>query len=136
MGGSPPYTFSLDNINFQDSPVFTSNSRGDVLSLYVKDANDCLANFTYVVVSNEELSLKKGLQVFPNPARHTLFIKMDPGLSPIHWLSISGMDGRVYKEFSSLRNKEISIEDLPNGLFYLHVVNAEGLASFRFLKVD
>jgi len=39
-GGTPPYQYSLDNIVWQDSNVFTGLSRGDH-KVFVKDSYDC-----------------------------------------------------------------------------------------------
>lgn len=40
-GGTPPYTYSMDLINFQTSPVFSGLPSGDFF-FYVKDANGCI----------------------------------------------------------------------------------------------
>ncbi|WP_345990949.1 T9SS type B sorting domain-containing protein [Chryseobacterium sp. Chry.R1] len=40
IGGTPAYQYSLDNINWQDSNVFTNLPRGES-HIYVKDAYDC-----------------------------------------------------------------------------------------------
>jgi len=40
-GGTPPYTYSRDNIIFQSSPVFDDVS-GGFNRFYIRDANDCL----------------------------------------------------------------------------------------------
>ncbi|MBK1894461.1 T9SS type B sorting domain-containing protein [Chryseobacterium paridis] len=40
IGGTPPYQYSLDNINWQTSNVFSNLPRGEA-TLYVKDAYDC-----------------------------------------------------------------------------------------------
>ena len=136
VGGTFPYTYSLDDLTYQESPLFTSNTKGDVLSLYVKDANDCTASFTYVIVSNEELALKEGVKIFPNPARSTLFLDIDPALSPIESLSIRAMDGTVKQVFNSSNTQGLSIEGLPAGLYYLQLVTADAQAVFRFVKMD
>lgn len=39
-GGSAPYQYSLDGINFQNSNIFTNVSRGNHI-IYVKDKNEC-----------------------------------------------------------------------------------------------
>ncbi|MBK1895302.1 T9SS type B sorting domain-containing protein [Chryseobacterium paridis] len=50
-GGTPPYKYSLDNINWQDSNVFNNVPRGDS-QIYVKDAYDCDPIDVTVVVPN------------------------------------------------------------------------------------
>ncbi|MCY0969600.1 T9SS type B sorting domain-containing protein [Chryseobacterium wangxinyae] len=47
-GGTPAYQYSLDNVNWQDSNVFTGISRG-LHKIYVRDVYDCepiIVNFT------------------------------------------------------------------------------------------
>ncbi|ASW75090.1 chromophore lyase [Chryseobacterium piperi] len=51
IGGTPPYKYSLDNINWQDSNVFNNVPRGDS-HIYVKDAYDCDPIDIIVVVPN------------------------------------------------------------------------------------
>ncbi|WP_053073352.1 T9SS type B sorting domain-containing protein [Chryseobacterium sp. FH2] len=51
IGGTSPYKYSLDNVNWQDSNVFTNLSRGDH-TVYVKDAYDCEPITVSIVVPN------------------------------------------------------------------------------------
>ncbi|GAA5102438.1 hypothetical protein GCM10023210_43480 [Chryseobacterium ginsengisoli] len=50
-GGTPPYKYSMDNINWQDSNVFTNVPRGDN-TIYVKDSYDCDPITITIVVPN------------------------------------------------------------------------------------
>lgn len=50
-GGLPPYKYSLDGINWQDSNVFTDLKRGEV-KVYVKDAYNCEPVQIQVIVPN------------------------------------------------------------------------------------
>lgn len=51
VGGMAPYQYSMDNINWQDSNVFTNVNRGDH-KIYVKDAYDCQPIEISIVVPN------------------------------------------------------------------------------------
>lgn len=51
IGGNPPYKYSLDNVIWQDSNVFTNLSRGDH-KIFVKDAYDCDPIEIGIVVPN------------------------------------------------------------------------------------
>jgi len=49
--GKAPYKYSMDNVNWQDSNVFTNVTRGDHV-IYVKDAFDCEPISINIVVPN------------------------------------------------------------------------------------
>lgn len=51
IGGTPPYKYSIDNINWQDSNVFTNLSRGDY-TIFVKDNYNCKPIQVNIVVPN------------------------------------------------------------------------------------
>ncbi|UZT97222.1 gliding motility-associated C-terminal domain-containing protein [Chryseobacterium fluminis] len=50
-GGTPPYKYSMDGINWQDSNQFTNVTRGDY-QVFVKDAYDCEPINVMIVVPN------------------------------------------------------------------------------------
>lgn len=51
VGGTPPYQYSMDNINWQDSNVFTDVPRGNG-TVYVKDAYDCEPIHVEITIPN------------------------------------------------------------------------------------
>ena len=51
VGGTPAYQYSLDNVHWQDSNVFTGLTRGDY-TVYVKDAYDCIPMEVNILVPN------------------------------------------------------------------------------------
>lgn len=50
-GGTAPYQYSMDNVNWQNSNVFTNITRGDHV-VYVKDSFDCEPISVVIVVPN------------------------------------------------------------------------------------
>lgn len=61
LGGTAPYKYSIDNINWQDSNIFNNIPRGDAV-VYVKDAYDCdpihvtvtIPNLVNVITPNDD----------------------------------------------------------------------------------
>ncbi|KFF08006.1 T9SS type B sorting domain-containing protein [Chryseobacterium luteum] len=51
IGGTAPYKYSMDNINWQDSNVFNNIKRGDA-TIFVKDSYDCDPIDISIVVPN------------------------------------------------------------------------------------
>ncbi|MGG5209908.1 T9SS type B sorting domain-containing protein [Chryseobacterium sp. MIQD13] len=51
IGGTPPYKYSMDDINWQDSNVFDNVKRGDA-TIFVKDSYDCDPIDISIVVPN------------------------------------------------------------------------------------
>ena len=51
VGGTAPYKYSIDNINWQDSNVFENVPRGNSI-VYVKDSYDCDPNNVEITVPN------------------------------------------------------------------------------------
>ncbi|BFO65915.1 T9SS type B sorting domain-containing protein [Chryseobacterium sp. KCF3-3] len=50
-GGTPPYQYSMDNINWQDSNVFTNITRGEA-KVYVRDGYNCVPVEVNITVPN------------------------------------------------------------------------------------
>ncbi|KAA2221244.1 T9SS type B sorting domain-containing protein [Chryseobacterium sediminis] len=50
-GGTPPYQYSMDNINWQDSNIFTNITRGEA-KVYVRDGYNCVPVEVNITVPN------------------------------------------------------------------------------------
>ncbi|REC48942.1 T9SS type B sorting domain-containing protein [Chryseobacterium pennipullorum] len=79
-GGTPPYQYSMDNINWQDSNIFTNVARGET-KVFVRDSYNCIPieinitvpNLVNVITPNDDgindaidysaLANKRGLEI-------------------------------------------------------------------------
>jgi Protein of unknown function (DUF1566) len=52
-GGTPPYTYAVDNITFQTQPVFTNQYTNGFHYIYVKDSNGMIGTTTVSVLVNK-----------------------------------------------------------------------------------
>ncbi len=52
-GGTPTYSYSLDDINYQNNGVFTSLD-ADTFDIYIRDASNCLFQLSNVVVDEPD----------------------------------------------------------------------------------
>ncbi|WP_153397383.1 T9SS type B sorting domain-containing protein [Chryseobacterium vaccae] len=50
-GGTPPYQYSMDNVHWQESNIFTNVARGET-KIYVKDSYDCDPIIVNITVPN------------------------------------------------------------------------------------
>ncbi|ALJ00644.1 T9SS type A sorting domain-containing protein [Rufibacter tibetensis] len=60
MGGTGPYQYSLDGVNWQSSATFTVNAARSPYTVHVKDANDCRDTFGPIAVTQPNSSLQLG----------------------------------------------------------------------------
>lgn len=54
-GGNPPYTYSLDNVNYQSGNLFSDLAKGDY-TVYLKDANGCTIDSSTFIGAPPELT--------------------------------------------------------------------------------
>ncbi|MFZ4632901.1 MAG: reprolysin-like metallopeptidase [Saprospiraceae bacterium] len=67
-GGASGLEYSVDSLNWQSNPVFPDLPNG-IYTVYVRDANGCIATKTGVVVTSSTIDVVQswGFQVSPNP---------------------------------------------------------------------
>lgn len=100
--------------------------------------NACSTNRTKIktlqlnTLSTQENSIKD-LKIYPNPAHH--FIKID-SKNPVSIVSLSDSVGRNLNYSLEKTNSgyQISLQDLPNGVYYLQYKISEKIFTKKFIK--
>src|SRR5882757_9969471 len=115
-GGTPPYTYSIDNISWQSSGIFTNMSAGGYI-LYVKDANGCIRSILDLVAGCLTM------QVFDAYAPCGLAVGIiglsasgDAPYGPPYQYSL---DGITWQSTGQFRNK-------PAGLYTVQIRDGSG----------
>ena len=93
IGGMAPYTYSKDGVNFQSSSIF-NNLAPDAYTITVKDALDCQANLSGVLIENKSL-LSLTLSDITNTTcgvtDGTFTVAASCGLAPYRYLLSTGI---------------------------------------------
>jgi hypothetical protein len=76
-GGTPPYSYSLDNINFQTSSEFSGLTSGKTYTIYVKDAGSCKGQTTFLLSNPINCNVLYG-----SGGQGTTFITQNLGTTP------------------------------------------------------
>jgi uncharacterized protein (TIGR02145 family) len=80
----------------------------------------------------ENISYKKELKVFPNPALDNITIDY---AEKINRISIFNLLGElVYQRQASNIRNEINVSNLPNGIYIMKIDSAEGTVQQKFIK--
>ncbi len=129
---------------------FDTNTNGNTGRLYYKDGLSWSASsfdgsimlrpmftstgYQTLIVGNEELSVLKGIKVYPNPAQSFVNIKADTE-SRIQ-VSIFDISGRMLGQNQVLANGRIDISDLNNGVYILMLEDESGKRGSQKLIVN
>jgi hypothetical protein len=128
-GGFEPYLYSLDEIVFQLSPVFTNLPPGSYC-ISIQDANGCLIKTDTFVIENVTAirEIHPGLSVYPNPASSKLYVSCDELIS----MDLMDLNGTILKHSPLSGKHEVGVEELPRGMYLLRLSGAGG---YQFQKM-
>lgn len=120
-GGTPPYEFSLDDVSYQEDSIFIGNSRGDVLTVYVKDANGCISTKEHLIVSNQKIALAKEIKIYPNPNSGILYFKIEDDLVDNLSFSLYNCLGQKQAFFFDVQSRNMDLTNFSNGVYFLNI---------------
>ena len=94
------------------------------------DTSDCI-NINPASIS--ENALNNSFEVFPNPTSNYLAIKNLENLA-ITGMTIIDVSGKIVLDETNNFNNVINVEGLENGVYFLQVKTAAGIANMKFIK--
>ena len=116
IGGMAPYTYSKDGVNFQSSSIF-NNLAPDAYTITVKDALDCQANLSGVLIENKSilsLTLSGITNTTCGVTDGTFTVAASCGLAPYRYLLSTG----IYQTNGTFSN-------LAAGTYSAYVIDAK-----------
>jgi hypothetical protein len=93
------------------------------------DTSDCIAITT--IGFSEKLS--ETVQLYPNPTQDNVFISGIPNDAHVILLSTEGREIQVTKT-NGVDVIELEVKNLPNGVYFIQIVQSDEQATFRFVK--
>ncbi len=126
-GGLPPYEYEWSNGETTDS-IFNLSS-GEY-ELTVTDANDCTAEFSFMVTaaSTNAPSLSTAV-IFPNPVSsgESIFLELDQKQAKKLTIEWVGADGRLHNRSYHENRDRIKLNSPPrSGLYTVRILNDKG----------
>ena len=143
-GGTPPYLFSLDGLDYQEGTNFPLLSAGNYIG-YIQDANGCILESPFEVIletsiSNPDLGILE-MDVFPNPFSEKIILRMDLIYAQTIHLRMVNISGQtILQNKSNLESGKQSItldvrNNIPAGIYFLSVKNEDqAIGYFKIIK--
>jgi bacillolysin len=94
--------------------------------------------FSEIKVGQLKGSRERGFSVFPNPTGDFIQVKMTDASVENAVVSLSDIDGKLVFNKSNLSfengNGELNLQELPTGIYFLQMMNAEEVWTERLVK--
>ncbi|UKN01203.1 PKD domain-containing protein [Paracrocinitomix mangrovi] len=141
FGGIAPYSYAWDfgdgGTSNQVYPYHQFSSPGVYQTcLTITDAQGCDTTFCYSITANcvvgiDDNQEESTLKVFPNPTNTGVNVMANQ----MERIDIYDLEGRlVYTENVMMDNVWLSLDELTNGIYLLHITTANGLLTEKVIK--
>ncbi len=125
MGGTTPYMFSIDGMNFQSSSVFSNVAAGSY-TITISDANGCTAQV------NANLAPGEGAITVDFETTNS---GCDDPTGSVTVIATGGDGNYTYSIDGGVIQNENLFENLINGLHRVTVSDSEGCSATKFVNV-
>lgn len=126
---------SSQNSSAESDYTFTDDNPINGISYYRLKQVDIDGHFTYSIIISVKINTQLSVQIIGNPVHQNLHLEINGtnGKSLPAW--ITDVSGRKYKTVTlSDGSKQINIEDLSSGMYYLVYQSGNSVASIPFDK--
>jgi hypothetical protein len=144
-GGTSPYTYSIDGVNFQQSPMFNGLPAGSYMG-YIKDSKGCIASASAMVgpntcnsrvkVSTTEKTKVEAYQtgkVYPNPSVGSFNIELNPLGTTL--IRVTDITGKLVAEKQVSGKGIVQIGgDWKPGIYFIQLDLAGKKSTLRLIK--
>jgi parallel beta-helix repeat protein len=137
-GGTSPYLFSLNGVNYQSSNTFSTLYAGNY-QINVKDSNSCINSINYTINAYQEpiLKVRYKVSIYPNPTTNYFIVKVTQSnkdlpvyitVQDIYGRTIYSLNGNAYTSYS------IGNEFNP-GTYYIKIKIGSTAYTYKVLKL-
>ena len=127
--GNPPYMFSLDNVDFQESNVFSGLSNGDY-TIYIIDNNDCVFTADGTVDSATSIDLtvdaSDNMYIYPNPSQgNHVTVEVQEGSINYALIVVDSQGKQVMTTRVNQKKFILDVSDLSAGLYTVYIPGSD-----------
>ncbi len=131
--------FTLTAANFTDDTLYEVNLNTNFINKIPELVTNSISNYEFLDNFNITTSITNVIKekneeilIFPNPVNNSFSIKCLNG-NAIEQIMIYTIDGKIINKFDHLNDKviKISVSDLSNGLYLIHIKDKMGNINLR-----
>ena len=142
-GGTSPYTYSIDGVNYYSGSLFTGLN-GGTYTIYIKDNNGCIQEISIVVEDfsdiNEYEIYKMSFILYPNPSNGIFTLSIEGCSGSQLKARIFNSIGQFISEFDisctagSFKKEYFLSEKFSSGNYYIGIYNGSQHHLIPFVK--
>ena len=143
-GGTSPYTYSIDGVNYYSGSLFTSLS-GGIYTVYIQDNNLCIQQITIEVedfTSIDEFDVNQtSFNLFPNPTNGVFTLRIAGCKGTNYNAQIFNHLGQHISSFEiqcqneSFEKEYVLGEKFSSGNYYIGIYNSTSHQLISFVKL-
>lgn len=126
---------SSQNSSAENNYTFTDDNPANGISYYRLKQVDIDGNFTYSIIISVKMNTSLSVKIIGNPVHQILHLEINGTIGKALPVWITDASGKRYKTFmANDGSKQINMEDLSSGMYYLMYLSDGNIFSIPFTK--